>query len=285
MKKILHLTLFLALISAVAGGALAAVNNVTAPIIAENAIKVEKAALEKLYPGADFEIVEFTSENKEIVGLFKASGKSEAYIYKMTVKGYKADITYLVGIDAAGAISGYEVLAQEETAGLGSKVAEDNFKNSLLEQPVNTEFDSIAGATVSSKAVLNGISIAAQHYADNLGELGEPGTVEKNYGTIDNVVENGDGTTTYTVTSEGFLDVLTFEITVDANQTITAFVNTVNNDSDDYGQQIKDANFTDKFVGTQVSEDFSGVDAISGVTISSTAAFNAVKAIAVEAAK
>ena len=42
MKKILHLTVFLALIAALAGGALAFANNMTAPVIAANELAAEK---------------------------------------------------------------------------------------------------------------------------------------------------------------------------------------------------------------------------------------------------
>ena len=44
-NKILHLTLFLAVVSAIAGGALAFANEMTAPVIAANAEKEEKQSL------------------------------------------------------------------------------------------------------------------------------------------------------------------------------------------------------------------------------------------------
>ena len=74
MKKILHLTVFLALISAIAGGALAAVNAVTAPIIEESAIASEKANLELIYPGADFKAVELSGDTGSIIGAYEAAG-------------------------------------------------------------------------------------------------------------------------------------------------------------------------------------------------------------------
>ena len=50
MKKIIHLTLFLAIVSAIAGAALAFANQMTAPIIAANEEATEKASLLELYP-------------------------------------------------------------------------------------------------------------------------------------------------------------------------------------------------------------------------------------------
>ena len=52
MNKIVHLGLFLAIVSAVAGGALAFANQMTAPVIAANNEKQEKESLLAMYPDA-----------------------------------------------------------------------------------------------------------------------------------------------------------------------------------------------------------------------------------------
>ncbi len=281
MKKIVSLTLFLALISALAGGSLAAVNSVTAPIIEENKIAVEKESLEQLYPGAEFKIVEFKDADPAIQNIFEVVG--EGYVFKMNMMGYKGDITYLVGIDTAGTISGYKVLSQEETQGIGTKIMDQPFVDGLLGNSANAEFDAIGGATVSSTAVLDGIKIASEYFGANLGELGEPGEVVKNYGTVTNEVANADGSTAYTVEVAGFKGTNTVDLSVDAAGVITAFAVTTCNDSpkDDYvwGCEITTTSFTDKFIGQSVSEEF-GVDVISGATVSSESAMNAVRAVA-----
>ena len=53
MNKIVHLGLFLAIVSAVAGGALAFANQMTAPVIAENNERQEKESLLAMYPDAN----------------------------------------------------------------------------------------------------------------------------------------------------------------------------------------------------------------------------------------
>ena len=58
MKKIITLTLFLAVVAGLSGAALSFVNGITAPIIAEAAIAAEKENLVKIYPGAEFMPVE-----------------------------------------------------------------------------------------------------------------------------------------------------------------------------------------------------------------------------------
>ena len=49
MNKILKLGVFLAVVSAIAGGALAFANEMTAPVIAANNEKTEKAALLQMH--------------------------------------------------------------------------------------------------------------------------------------------------------------------------------------------------------------------------------------------
>ena len=54
MKKIIHLTVFLALIAGLAGAALGFANNMTAPVIAANDLKAEEETLRVIYPDGEF---------------------------------------------------------------------------------------------------------------------------------------------------------------------------------------------------------------------------------------
>ena len=72
MKKIIHLTVFLAIIAALAGAALGFANSVTAPVIAENALKAERETLKVIYdlPDEAFK-VEKENVSKTILKIFK----------------------------------------------------------------------------------------------------------------------------------------------------------------------------------------------------------------------
>ena len=89
MKKILHLTVFLALIAALAGGALAFANNMTAPVIAANELAAEKETLKEIYPDVSDDAFVKVKDNasKTIEKIFEVEGKG--YIFKMKVTGYK----------------------------------------------------------------------------------------------------------------------------------------------------------------------------------------------------
>lgn len=169
MKKILHLTFFLALIAAIAGGALAFANNMTAPIVAANALKAEKENLKIIFPDAadsDFEEVKVTKSDT-IEKIFKV--KDKGTIFKLQVKGYKEGTSFMVALDDAGKIIDYVVISNGDTKGIGTKVADESFKNSLVNKNAGTDtLDVISGSTVSSRPVIEGIQEAAKYLAENL---------------------------------------------------------------------------------------------------------------------
>lgn len=163
MKKILHLALFLAVVSALAGGALAYANSVTAPIIAENNEKAEKQVLLEMYPDAtldDFEIMDVTVDNDSVEKIFRYG---DIYIFKMSVSGYDGGTVFLVGINAKdNVIDKYQAISNGDTKGIGSKVTESAFAESLEGKDASGELDTISGATYSSTPIVEGIHEAAE---------------------------------------------------------------------------------------------------------------------------
>ena len=164
MKKIIHLTLFLAIVSAIAGGALAFANQITQPIITANAEAAEKESLIQLFPGSsesDFTAVDYSGDSTTIQQIYQY--KDEALVFSMSVGGYSEGTTFLVAIDDQGMVVNYKGMSNGDTKGLGSKVLDDEtFINGLIGHDASGELDTISGATISSKAVVDGINEAAQ---------------------------------------------------------------------------------------------------------------------------
>lgn len=171
MNKILHLTIFLSFISAIAGGALAFANQMTAPVIAENNLKMEKESLRKMYPKAgdrDFKIVAFKGDSKTIEKVYRYKDK---LIFKMSVSGYKDGTTFLVSINTSDKkVDAYLGISNSDTKGLGSKVLDKPFKKSIEGKKAAAKLDTISGATISSSAVTSGINEAAGYVDDLKGE-------------------------------------------------------------------------------------------------------------------
>lgn len=171
MKKILHLTVFLALIAAIAGSLLAFANQMTAPVIAENEFAAEKASLKVIYPDVkedEFVLVK-EKASKTIEKIYQVKGKG--YIFKMKVAGYKEGTTYLVALDKDAKILNYVAISNGDTQGLGTKVTEQPFQDLLKGKDATSKElvnDVITGVTVTSKPILLGIQEAAAYQAENL---------------------------------------------------------------------------------------------------------------------
>lgn len=169
-NNILHLTLFLGITAAVAGGALSFANQMTAPVIKANEEKAEKESLLKMYPDAtvnDFEAITddgIMADHPEVQGIYKYG---DLVIFKMSVTGYDKGTVFLVSIDpATNVIDGFQAISNGDTKGIGSKIMDDEFKNSVIGQDASAHLDTISGATYTSTPVVQAINDAAGYAAE-----------------------------------------------------------------------------------------------------------------------
>lgn len=173
MKKILYLTCFLAVISAIAGGALAYVNSITAPIIQEMGIAAEKENLELMFPGAEFAEIDYVDETGLVKGAFEAAG--QGYIYKVETNGYSSTpIIFMIAFDNDGKVVGFTPLQQQETSGFGSRVFEEGYTSQVIGKTSADGFPLLSGATVTSTAVVDGINAAKAIFNDMKGITADP---------------------------------------------------------------------------------------------------------------
>lgn len=179
-NEILRLGLILFVITAVAGGLLGVVNDVTSPIIAQKKVEAANESRRLVLKNAqDFKQVEgtFTSEMypdipvDEVYEGTNGSG-TVGYVIKTLPKGYGGTIEVIVGIGQDGAIEAITIGNMAETPGLGAKSKEPAFQNQFAGKPAGVlsviksgtpgESDvlAISGATITSNAVTLGINTA-----------------------------------------------------------------------------------------------------------------------------
>lgn len=104
----------------------------------------------------------------------------------LRANGYNGAVRLAIGINAEGNVTGIRILAHTETPGLGAGIhqARSNwlhqFQGRSLTNPQRDEwrlkpddgrFDSLGGATVSSRAVVNIVRSALEFYAANREKL------------------------------------------------------------------------------------------------------------------
>mgnify|MGYP002800923084 CR=1 FL=1 len=169
----------------VASGALAAVNEVTAPIIKAQEDAAANEAYYAVLPDADtFEAVtDYQTSN--IQAVMKASNGA-GWAIQAYGKGFGGDVPVIVGFDANGTIVGIQFLANNETSGYGQQLVDGSEKGvtftqqfiGMSEAPVvGTNIDAMTGATVSSKAAASAVTSAMNCF--NEVALGQAAVVDE----------------------------------------------------------------------------------------------------------
>ena len=160
----------LTLICLVASALLAYINSVTKPIIEETEAAIAAAARKEVLPEADdFTKLEIVLPEDSFVTEAYEANNGAGYVFMITCNGYggKNTMNLIAGMDADGNIVSTKTLSHAETAGLGSKTTEPDFRNQFVGVTNDTlsEVDTISGATFSSRYYLEGIQSAFDAYA------------------------------------------------------------------------------------------------------------------------
>lgn len=191
MRDLVKLGVYLLIVGAVAGIAVAYVNGTTDPIIAERASEAKLAGLQEVYPDADTikdESQKYidSSTPGEItqVNVAYAASKPVGVIYTVEPRGYSGPISLMVGFDIeTRELTRIKILSQSETPGLGAQCEEpwftDQFRGKDASRPLevtkkepagDNEIAAITASTVTSKAVTRGVNTAGEHFLGHFVE-------------------------------------------------------------------------------------------------------------------
>ena len=168
-NKVFKPIVVLCAICIVVTGALAATNNVTAPIIEAATQAAEEAARTELLPdGQGFEAVDVTAEN--VSAIYKTTN-DVGVVITSSAKGYGGDVVVMTAFNPDGTIKQIKVTEQAETKGIGSNVVANadywtRYEGlaSDHELVLNQDVDAYTGATISSRAVLSAVNSAIAAY-------------------------------------------------------------------------------------------------------------------------
>ena len=190
MKKSIQLIAAPTILCVVAGFLLAWAHSVTkAPI--ERARKAEMiAALRKVLPECDNDVladVKVFKDNKGQAWTFHIARLKGSYVGTAFLadsrKGYGGAISTLVGVRADATVNGIEIIsADKETPGLGAKVRERFFRCQFTNRSAldlawdaltkdGGQINAITGATISSRAVTAAVRTGLQIFASHAAEI------------------------------------------------------------------------------------------------------------------
>lgn len=164
VKYYFKICITLLIISAVTAGLLAFVNAVTKDKIAANELAVMEEALGRMFEGCDG-IKQLEGEyDSPVVAVYEVYGKGErlGYGVQSAPTGFKEQIGLIVGVDEKGKCIGVEITSISDTPGVGTKVQDKGYLSGFsgLSGRDVGQYDTISGATVSSKAVRSGVEAA-----------------------------------------------------------------------------------------------------------------------------
>lgn len=184
MRDYIRLSGVLLIICAIAAVLLGYTNEITYEKIAEQIEKANNEARQIVLPTAD----EFTKLDEAAfasiqanpdfsivreVYVAKTGGNVAGYTVMVAPKGYAGAVELIVGVDTNGVVQGVKVGTNNETPGLGKNAEKpafsDQYKNKTWENiikvikngtPKENEIVAIAGSTITSKAVTEGVNKA-----------------------------------------------------------------------------------------------------------------------------
>lgn len=184
-QYILKLTLTLFLTCVVVAGLLGVVNSITEERIEAITWQKTVTAMQKVITAEEFSDALPLTEamtaaasgaggTLDAVYEARSGGQTVGYAVSVTASGSQGAISMMVGLDAAGSVTGVSIIKNSETAGIGSKVMNNEPLPSgigVLEQfegkslgdgalSVGGGVDAITGATVSTRGVTAGVNAA-----------------------------------------------------------------------------------------------------------------------------
>ncbi|MED9820606.1 MAG: FMN-binding protein, partial [Christensenellales bacterium] len=287
MGDIVKLALRLFVFALVAAVALALTNEVTKGPIEKQKLAAKMDALNTVLPGCEYTQIEYEglTEDSVLDEIFEAkdaSGAVTGYALTAAPQGYGGPIPITVGVSTEGYITQTYVGALQETAGLGSRVGEDEFKSQFIAvaadpDTLNDDVDTIGGATVSSAAFVNAVSDILTYTKNTLGiapKAGDKDAILAAAAAASGNAEPVVTTNTYDVTGFGPMKV---EVAVDDAGKIVSVKVLEHNETPGFGADlIADTAVFDALVGQDIAG--AAIDVKAGVTLTSNAINSALKA-------
>lgn len=196
-KRIVHDAMILTAFTLILGFILGLVYGITKePIAAADEAKAQAAYkqvfedAESFEAYADFDadaaatVMEengYSDEINDVQSAMDKSGNVLGYVITVTAKdASQANITFSVGIREDGTVNGYSITSISETPGLGDKAKGEEFSGQFAGKQADSftvvkstpaadnEIESISGATITSKAMTNGVNACMTYFRTEL---------------------------------------------------------------------------------------------------------------------
>ncbi len=287
MTSTRNMVLTLLIVAIVCSVILSFVYSYTEPLIAETQNQMTLDGLKQVINAQEFvEIIPDT-----LWRAVDSSGMLTGIVFRVFPQGYGGPIPITVGLDLDGKVTGVRVASAaeglKETPGLGVKITEPEFKDQFIGKCGSAvqlkndggEIDAITAATISSRAVCNGVKKGIETYLNYLEKpldkkcvfSGAQEFVEIIKDTLWYALKDADTVgVVFIGITQGFVDCIKFMVGVGTDAKINGVKILYSNETEGIGEVIREEEFLDKFKQGYP-------ETITGATVSSQALIDAVK--------
>ena len=284
-RKQLPAYLILALIALAAALLLAVTNAITAGPIKEHEEAAQNAAFQSVMTADSFSTMSIP-DGYNVTSLVEAKkdGKTIGYCAVSSAKGYGGNVAVTLGVDMDGKIVGCQIGDTNfaETDGFGARWKEPARAEAFIGLSAfgGDTIEAITGATVTSKAVLAASNDVLKCISHVLGKDVEGDVLAfgvKEEKPVQTVELTGD---VHQGKAVGFGNgEVTARLTLNDDGTIAALVIDASTQTPGFGTRCADEEFTAQFIGKSGPFTLNeNVDGLTGATITSTAAVEAINA-------
>lgn len=166
VADMVRLTVTLFAISAVCALLLGLMNMVTKDRIDQVAAEKKAAAMSAVLASGSYEQVVYTGTDAAIDEVYRAG--DAGWVVQVSPAGsFSGDLTIMVGVNSDLTVSGVEIVSSGETSGLGANAKKPVFRDQFVGKSGTVAvtkdggvIDALTGATITSRAVSNGVTSA-----------------------------------------------------------------------------------------------------------------------------
>lgn len=280
--------LVLTVILVVAAVALAVTNLVTEGPISQRNLGEAQAALEEMFPEADAGASGFEQMSVEESGglgfayTVKQDGQVIGYAIQNTVQGYGGPIELTIGLGGGMELRGLRVGGTEfnETEGLGAKAKEASFTGQFQGKTppltLNGDVSGISGATVTSRAVVDGVNDGVQKLQAMLGG-GSP-TPEASVAPGQTGTNDPKAAVYVSASTLGYGGPVLVDLGLDDGGAIVSMAvgRARFAETEGVGGKVREQGFVKQFIGKTPPLSPDDIDGVSGATVSTKAVVDAV---------
>ena len=200
-------------------------------------------------------------------------------IHEGSAKGFASDVKVQLTMDAAGAITGLAIESSGETPSFGTRCMEDptfaeQFVGKTAPFAIGENIDALAGATVTSTAVVNAVNAAVEAPANpDAVPFGSGAAEEPAVETVAEPLPEG----AKTASAKGLLSDVKVTATFNDDGTIATLTVDASGETEAIAKPCTEDAFLSQFIGK--AGPFEGVEIVSGATFTSNAVINALNSM------